>query len=340
MVRKESWGLLAKAPGVGIEQKIRQERETAEWKTGSQKENVLKKVYVKQPPPPKKKANPWKRAKHIKADVHPKGGEKWENRRGTRGLGSLWMYRNLTYLLKNGAFPWAGWSLTCPLKNRQVSSLTGLIAQIPCNSHHRALTEEGPGFKVVQKLLWAVVGGLHFLHRRWLLAGHSCHFSVLPDIPSPLPVIYVLFYQSKWQSFWVRDYNFLHMYTQSSGPNLRAPCTYSKSLCDRSVRGLRGLQGENRGIWSQHGGVQETLRVLRVLPFPKLGPFSWQNQAPWHPTANLTWVLHPCLYHCCSLQLMEQNIPVFILTSIHTLLFLFLFLTRAGAVKILPTTAK
>lgn len=97
------------------------------------------------------------------------------------------MYRNLIHLLRHEAFPWADWSLTCQLKNRQVSSLIGLIVRIPCNSHHRVLTEEGPGFKVVKKLHWAVVGGLHFLNRRWLLAGHLCHFSVLPDRPSLCP---------------------------------------------------------------------------------------------------------------------------------------------------------
>lgn len=196
------------------------------------------------------------------------------------------MYRSLTYLLKNGALPWADRSLTCQLKNRQVSSLTGLIAQIPCNSHHRVLTEEGPGFKVIKKLHWAVVGELPFLNRRWLLAGHLCHFSVPPDIPSLLPIIYVLFCLSKWQSFWVRDYNFLHMYTQSSGPNLRAPCSYSKSLCDRSVRGLRGLQGENRGIWSQqmwvcrrHWGSWECCLSQNWAPTPgKIRPHDTQLQ--------------------------------------------------------------
>lgn len=97
------------------------------------------------------------------------------------------MYRSLTYLLKNGALPWADRSLTCQLKNRQVSSLTGLIAQIPCNSHHRVLTEEGPGFKVIKKLHWAVVGELPFLNRRWLLAGHLCHFSVPLTYPVSCP---------------------------------------------------------------------------------------------------------------------------------------------------------
>lgn len=101
-----------------------------------------------------------------------------------------------------------------------------------------------------------MVGGLHFLNRRWLLAGHLCNFSVLPDRTSVIPIIYV-FYLSKCQSFWVRDCNFLHMYRQSSGPNLRAPCTYSKSLCNRSVKGLRGLQWDSRGVWSQHVGVQK-----------------------------------------------------------------------------------
>lgn len=108
-------------------------------------------------------------------------------------MGCLWIYRNLTYLLKNGAFPWADWS-PCQLRNWQVNLLTGLTVQIPCNSHHRVLTEKGPGFKVVKKLHWAVVGGLLFLNRRWLLPGHLCHFFVLSDMPSLLPIIFVLFF--------------------------------------------------------------------------------------------------------------------------------------------------
>lgn len=184
------------------------------------------------------------------------------------------MYRNLTYLLENGAFPWADRSLTCQLKNRQVSSLTGFVIfqggpdslQFTSQSTDRGRTR----FQSSQNLHWAVVGVLHFLNRRWLLAGLLCNFSVLPDISSLWPIIYVLLYRSKWQSFWVRDYNFLHTYTQSSGPNLSAP--HSQSLCDRSVKGLRGTAGrQQRGLESACGYTGDTKGPESVF-IPETGP--------------------------------------------------------------------
>lgn len=89
----------------------------------------------------------------------------------------------------------------------------------------------------------------------------------------------LVFSEQMTNSPWLRDYNFLPMYTQSSGPNLRAPCTYSESLCDRSFKGLRGLQGDNRGIWSQmwvcrrHLGSWECCHSWNWAPLlAKLGP--------------------------------------------------------------------
>lgn len=241
------------------------------------------------------------------------------------------MYRNLTYLLENGAFPWADQSLTCQLKNRQVGSLTGLIVQIPCNSHHRELTEEEPGFKVVHNLHWVMVGGLHFLNRRWLLVGHLCNFSVLPDIPSLLPTIYVSFYLSKWQSFWVRDYNFLHMYTHSSDPTLRAPCTLKVYVIDLSR------------VWEDCRETTEGFGVSMWMCRRYQG--SWECCHSWNWASSPGKMIPSCKSH---LGLASLSAALLLPAADrakhsclhsyrhHAVLLLFLFLTRAGTWKFCP----
>lgn len=201
------------------------------------------------------------------------------------------MYRNLTYLLKNGAFPWADWSLTCQLKNRQVCLLTGLIAQIPCNSYQWVLAEEGPGFKVVKKLHWAVVDGLLFLNRRWLLPGDLCHFSILPDTPSLLPIIFVLF-------FWANGK------VSGSGTIIFYICIHRVLVLiwEHQVLALKVYVIDLSRVWEDWRETTEGFGVSLQVCRGHLGSWecyhSW-NWAPslskirplWYPSANLTWVL-------------------------------------------------